>query len=219
MGRIKAVAFDFDQTLCDGRTTVERAAASLALELPAHRPDFVSAFTVAAKAVSPDDNPGPIHLNAERLVAGVLGANVPVDRLAQRFRELMVPTAFPEVVEVLELLGHHYRLAILSNNPYAPTGVRVMGLAHHFETVIALDERSGRAKPHPAAFAGLITGLGLNPLDVLYVGDSLIHDIVGATSAGLTAAWVDRESTHTPLPAQAHRLDSLLDLPGLLGRL
>ncbi|GGG53584.1 hypothetical protein GCM10010918_02870 [Paenibacillus radicis (ex Gao et al. 2016)] len=40
---------------------------------------------------------------------------------------------------------------------------------------------------------------GLNPAEVLHVGDSLISDVSGAQQAGIKVAWINRN--HKPLPS------------------
>jgi FMN phosphatase YigB (HAD superfamily) len=110
-------------------------------------------------------------------------------------------------------------MAVLSNNPYAPEGLRVLGLDGHFEKIIAIDESDPRAKPNPSAFEMLTGDLGLAQGEVLYVGDSLFHDVVPARTAGLEAAWLDRFGAPGELPAGAHRIATLEELGPLLGRL
>jgi putative hydrolase of the HAD superfamily len=110
-------------------------------------------------------------------------------------------------------------LAVLSNNPYAPTGLEVLGMTGHFDAIITLEEASGLAKPHPHAFASLATALDLAPEEVVYVGDSLVDDVAGALAAGMVAIWVDRVGTGLAAPEGAWRVGSLAELPGLLEKM
>lgn len=50
----------------------------------------------------------------------------------------------------------------------------------------------GAEKPDPSIFRAGAARLGLAPGQVLYVGDSLDHDVRGAHAAGLQALWVRR---------------------------
>jgi putative hydrolase of the HAD superfamily len=94
-----------------------------------------------------------------------------------------------------------------------------MGFADYFPTVIALREDSGLAKPHPQAFRALVNSLNTGPEEVVYVGDSITDDIEGALAAGLVAIWLDRFASSSSMPAGAHRIESLTELPHLLERL
>ncbi|MBX6766549.1 MAG: HAD family hydrolase, partial [Actinomadura rubrobrunea] len=57
--------------------------------------------------------------------------------------------------------------------------------------VVASSE-AGAAKPDPAIFRRACAGLGLAPHAVVYVGDRLDVDALGAASAGLHGVWLDR---------------------------
>jgi putative hydrolase of the HAD superfamily len=48
----------------------------------------------------------------------------------------------------------------------------------------------GVRKPDPAIFALAVERLGVEPAEVLYVGDSFDKDIVGAHAAGLRTGWL-----------------------------
>jgi putative hydrolase of the HAD superfamily len=48
----------------------------------------------------------------------------------------------------------------------------------------------GVSKPDPAIFALAVERLGVEPPEVLYVGDSFEKDIVGAHAAGLRTGWL-----------------------------
>ncbi|MCM3783434.1 HAD family hydrolase [Neobacillus mesonae] len=47
-------------------------------------------------------------------------------------------------------------------------------------------------KPRPEMFQQALTLSGLQPDEVVHVGDSLKSDILGAQSAGLAAIWLNR---------------------------
>ncbi|HLP02570.1 MAG TPA: HAD-IA family hydrolase [Opitutaceae bacterium] len=73
----------------------------------------------------------------------------------------------------------------------------------------------GVEKPAHAIFAYAATALGCRPDEILHVGDSWQHDVVGALGAGWHAAWIDRSTT--PLADErAHRIARLEQVPELL---
>jgi 2-haloalkanoic acid dehalogenase type II len=104
---------------------------------------------------------------------------------------------FPEVPEVLDALGGHYRLAVLSNadEDFLRACLEFNGL--DFEVVVS-SESAGSYKPRPAIFHSACDALGMAPSNVLYVGDSPIADVLGARAAGLPVAWVNRTASELP---------------------
>jgi len=64
-------------------------------------------------------------------------------------------------------------------------------------------------------FQKALERLGLQPHDVLHVGDSDVDDVKGAKAAGLRVAWVNRDgrSRHSDVPEPDFEIP---DLTGLL---
>ena len=92
--------------------------------------------------------------------------------------------------------------------------LRRMGFAHYFDDVVTVF--GGVKKPAAAAFERGLDALEAEPATTAYVGDSLIADVRGARSAGLTAVWIDRFGDGNPLPEGAYRIEALTELPALL---
>ena len=65
---------------------------------------------------------------------------------------------------------------------YQEPVLEALGLLGYFDAVIT-PERAGAAKPEPQIFAAA------GRLD-LFVGDTLVHDILGANQAGVPSAWL-----------------------------
>ena len=210
MTTIRAVAFDFDDTISDWPAAVARAATLLELELtPDARSGFATRFLEAVALHYPSRIPGPLFFEAHVPIGMALRHAADARALAERFRSLMHPVAFDDAQLPLEQLAAQFPLAILSNNPYAPEGLRLLGLAGHFKCVITFNDADEFAKPHANAFAGLAAGLDLPPAAILYVGDSITIDVEGALAAGMRAAWLDRFGSTQELPAGAQRIASL----------
>ncbi|GAA2651500.1 HAD family hydrolase [Streptomyces lunalinharesii] len=124
---------------------------------------------------------------------------------------------FPDSVPALEALTPLVRQAVLSNAATANQErmLTTLGIRGHFEAVLCADTL-GHAKPAPEAFRGACAALDLPPADVLYVGDRLDIDGLGARDAGLTAVWLDRAGAEEPLPPGVHRIRGLAELPELV---
>ena len=96
---------------------------------------------------------------------------------------------YPEVPEVLSALAPR-RSAILSNADHEHVAAWTFTLPVE---LILISEAIGAYKPHPLVFRTALERLGLQPDEVLHVGDSEIDDVAGAKAAGLRVAWVNRD--------------------------
>jgi putative hydrolase of the HAD superfamily len=104
------------------------------------------------------------------------------------------------------------RLAIVSNwdERLRPLLAR-LDLLERFEVVVVSCE-AGSRKPEPRIFQAATEALGLSPDQVLHVGDSLEHDVMGARAAGMRSVGIRRsQGREDPLWIQS--LSQLLGRP------
>lgn len=95
------------------------------------------------------------------------------------------------VTTCLETLkGKGLRLAVLSDLPPWEK-LKTLGLDGYFDTILC-SECSGRLKPDRRPFLFLSDKLGVNPEEVLYVGNNWKVDIEGAHAAGMKTAYRGR---------------------------
>ena len=88
------------------------------------------------------------------------------------------------------LKRQNLQLAVLSDLPPWEK-LRALGLDSYFDLVLC-SECSGRLKPDPRPFSFLSERLGLDPAEILYVGNNWGNDIEGAKKAGLHTAFFGR---------------------------
>jgi putative hydrolase of the HAD superfamily len=124
-------------------------------------------------------------------------------------------TLFPDSLAALDRFAGHYRQAVLSNSSldYQERKLRVLGVRHYFEAVLCSAEL-GAAKPEAAAFQAACDALGLDPGEVLYVGNDPDIDARGAVAAGLVGVWLDRHDI-----AGYPELTRIIDLGQLAARI
>ncbi len=98
------------------------------------------------------------------------------------------------------------------------------GLDHHISWVAASCEL-GYRKPEQEFFMRALTACGLQGTDIVFVGNQLDTDILGANRAGIRSIYLAgaayRSADEQP-GVQANPtfiIETLLDLPGLIGRL
>ena len=111
----------------------------------------------------------------------------------EAFDEYRLAKAYPEVSAVLRDLERDVAMAVVSN---MDTAILLEALHRNglsFTFVVASEEEQ-RYKPSASIFQRAIRYLGLPPANILHVGGSYLDDVVGATSLGMGAALVDRES-------------------------
>lgn len=75
----------------------------------------------------------------------------------------------------------------------------------------------GFRKPAAEFFHEVVRVAGCLPQEVLFVGDDLDNDYVGATAAGLPAVLFDEGNTHRSVPNRIRRLTDLLGTLGVEG--
>ena len=101
-------------------------------------------------------------------------------------------------MELLHHLGARYRLGLVTNGPSELqwTKLRSLKLVGSFDAIHVAGD-TGRYKPDPAAFHGLLAALDVAPEEAVFVGDNYEADIVGAACAGLRTVWIRRsEAAH-----------------------
>jgi putative hydrolase of the HAD superfamily len=82
------------------------------------------------------------------------------------------------------------------------------GFAPHVD-VLVTSEEAGVAKPDPQIFRIALERLGCEPYEAVMIGDAWVQDILGATSAGIRALWLNRHGLAHPDPAVAMQISCL----------
>ena len=125
---------------------------------------------------------------------------------------------YREVPDVLPILqGRGYRIALISNADIDDPVIRALyraGIDVSFDAVVTSQE-VGSYKPAARIFERALYELGLEPEEVVMVGDNPASDVMGAKRMGIAAVWVDRRGKDFPdgYPAPDARIR---DLRGLL---
>ena len=116
-----------------------------------------------------------------------------------------------ECYAVLQALNSHKTLALISNFDHPPHVYRLLselGLEAFFETVIVSGD-VGVKKPDPQIFQGALDRTGLQPEQVVYVGDT-DEDVQGAHAAAIRPILIRREAAEEEPPCLDFQVDSTL---------
>ena len=117
---------------------------------------------------------------------------------------------YPEALEVLNALGP-VRSAIVSNADHEHVAAWKFKWPVQF---VLISEAVQAYKPDPLVFRRALQQLGLEPHEVLHVGDSDIDDVGGAKAAGLRVAWLNRNGRprRPQVPAPDYEIRDLTEL-------
>lgn len=104
----------------------------------------------------------------------------------------------PDAVAVLVALQKHKKLGLVSNFDHPPHVHRVLTnhrLSGYFQSIIISGD-VGVKKPDPRIFAPALKETGLQPSEVVYVGDTE-EDVAAAKAAGITPVLIQRQTSGT----------------------
>jgi putative hydrolase of the HAD superfamily len=156
-----------------------------------------------------------------RLVFSVLNRHLGPGRYDEIFEAMFQTFALPKrwklmpgAVEAVEALHSiNIRTVILSNaDSRFHRVLNGLGIGDLMERIFISSE-IGAEKPDPAIFRHVESELGLLPDQLLHLGDSLLHDVHGASSAGWHAVLFSPETN-----GDFATLDDLRSIAGLIGR-
>lgn len=136
-------------------------------------------------------------------------------------REALVQGMAPRMdcYETLRALrDRQMSLSVVSNidDDYLDPLMESLGL-HPFFDHVSSSEEARSCKPHPGIFDYALQKAGVSAEEVIFVGDSLHHDIRGARDVGMTSVLIEDSSDLIPVGGEDVVPDYVVDsLSGLL---
>ena len=133
---------------------------------------------------------------------------------------------FPEVPDTLDALRRTHRLALVSNTQgQAGTGAHRLSafpdLERAFEYIVIAGENGIPAKPDALPFLHCLRQMKLDPGECFYVGDDYRFDVCGSRDVGMKPVWLKHRSVRRNWPdvvdTDVAVITSLAELPGLCG--
>lgn len=224
---IRGICFDLDNTFWDVMPVIERAEAAMYDFLALKYPRVTAAMTVEmlrkARIETARAHPQMAHdftfLRRQTLAehAREFGyAEAMADEAFEAFIQARNEVVlYDDVLPGLDRLKQHFRLFTASNGN---ADLKRIGLAHYFERSLGARE-VGALKPDPLLFHKVIEGTGLEPQQVVYVGDDPALDVVGARAAGMLPVWINRveQEWSAEFGERVHTVRNLDELGSLLG--
>ena len=226
---IKAVIFDFGQTLvdsADGFRTAEKQAqnqlfANLGLTI---RKDFLMVYRRLRKEFHERSDFSRYSLWREVFYYYCLAPETSqLEKWETEYWETVKArtTIFPETEEVLESLSVRYEVALITNTQgQKNTGAHRIGLfpelEKFFRVIIVAGENEIPPKPNPEPFRLCLEKLNLAAGQAVYVGDDYRIDICGAKDSGLLPVWLKHDSVRRNWPAVETSVPVITSLRQLL---
>lgn len=100
---------------------------------------------------------------------------------------------YPDAMKVMDELGKKYRLTMITNgaSKWQREKIEKLGIGSYFDEIIVSGEL-GYHKPSPVIFQEMTQRTGVDPGEIIYIGNDYMKDIHGAKSSGWRTAWVKR---------------------------
>ena len=223
---INLITFDLDDTLWDVRPALIKAEQAQNVWLQQHYPRAIenrdSHDLNQRKKDLIKQQPHLIHhisrfrqIFLEQLL---LDAGVPPDEACdaamQAFGAFIARRndveLFKHAESVLEELNQDYTLAAITNGN---ADVSQTPLAAFFSFALKAED-VGAAKPAPDLFLAAMAQANSSPEQIVHVGDSHDHDIVGAHGVGIRSVWLTSE--RQPSTLASGTIQCLSELPNII---
>lgn len=235
---IKAVVFDFDDTLEDW--TIARKGFHKKLEaLIEKRFDVnIAVFKKTFRKIETDlimhrsgvkkfDRGMWFRKTFDKL--GVKYDKIDIDFLVNYYwdESFKAVKLFPDVNNMIDKVRKDYKIAILTDSDGGKDikikRIKKFAIAKKFD-LITTGEDVGASKPDPRCFRYVLRKLKVKPQEAIMVGDNLIKDLSGAKSVGMTTVWVkqgywlktvkEKDKKHAD-----YTIDKISELPKILRNL
>jgi FMN hydrolase / 5-amino-6-(5-phospho-D-ribitylamino)uracil phosphatase len=218
---IKAIIFDFGQTLVDSADGF-RSAEKIAKE------NFFSTLFSSGFS-SEDDKQWQVFLTVYRQIRKSFHAESNFSRFEiwqavyERFNCMPDPkklvqmeieyweivksrtTPFPETISVLEKLANRFQLGVITNTQGQKSSdthriALFPGIEKFFKFILVAGESGMPAKPDPKPFLSCLEKMKIRASQAIYVGDDLQKDVLGAGDVGMNPVWLKHFSVKRSWP-------------------
>ena len=207
----KVLTFDTYGTLIDWESGIYNALQPLLDKIPIKLDrdevlELFAEFEIAQQRATPTLVYRDLLTEVARSIATKWQIRISDDEAREFGRSVKHWPEFADSAASLDYLRRHYRMATLTNCDR----ISYMGSNARLEIewdAIYTAQDVGTYKPSPRNFDYLFEqvrrDLGALPREILHVAQSLTHDMVPATAAGMTKVWINRRHGQEGLGATA----------------
>ena len=212
---VHAIGFDFFGTLIEATAEVTVCLGNICTQLELHnipisREEFTRTYRQVTRGYREERHHAFKEVNNALWLQATLkrlGHDLPITSLP--IQEAVNAYFFPwklriydDVYPILDQLVPKYPLGLISNfthSPFIHEALHRFSLHHYFKTIIVSDD-IGRRKPHPNIFHHFLENMKVSADKVLFIGDDIKCDVLGAQNIGMKTAWLHRTSGQNPDP-------------------
>ena len=231
ISKIRAISFDLDDTLWPIWPVIERAEKALLDWLSEHAPMTAALFASPTALREIREHMHAVILKTKPEIAHDLSAirkesirlalyragDNPLladQAFAAFFAERNRVEFYDDAMPAIRALAQRYPLISLSNGN---AQLDQVGLQHYFKAALSATG-FGIAKPDVRIFHEAARLAGVQPHEVLHVGDDAALDVLGALDAGMQTVWLNRQDKLWPHDHVSPTLEivSLTELTALL---
>ncbi|MDW8359476.1 MAG: HAD family hydrolase [Candidatus Caldarchaeum sp.] len=221
---LKAVLFDFDNTLVDSARVLPLAQRRVAAEVAGFLGvGFDGALEAVRRVEAVLEKQGVydrdrmwMHVLRELGFNGVVEERLLRSWTLAYWEEYAKGEVFPEAPQVLRALGSRYSLGLVTNTDGLDGMKRFRlerkGLKGFFKVVVVAGEDVPEVKPSPRPFLHAAELMGVRPAECVMVGDDPVNDVSGAKAAGMRAVLLDRSGGKPVVLKPDHVVSTLSSL-------
>lgn len=115
-----------------------------------------------------------------------------------------------------------YKIGLITNGNHKPQSLKLemLGLADYFDEIVISGD-VGANKPDPAPFRAFAEKIGIDPKEMIYVGDHPLNDVEGSRRAGYTPVWVKTINNwiFEDIKRADYEINTVEELPELLRKI
>lgn len=163
-----------------------------------------------------------IYLKYTRRIVELMGGTGPqVDRIAREifddWNQHHHFSLYDDVPAALaDLRARGIRLGLISNTERCLTSFQSHFALGDLISVAVSSSNHGFMKPHPSIFRAALEAMQVRADEAVMVGDSLLHDVIGARRAGMRGIWLARGTQAAPADADVTVIRSLAELAAIV---
>lgn len=206
---VYAIGFDFFGTLIDATAEVTICLGNICTQLELHnipisREEFTQTYRQVTRgyretrhqAFKEVNNALWLQATLKRLGHDLPITSPPIQEAVNAYFSPWKLRIYDDVYPTLDRLVSKYPVGLISNfthSPFIHEALQRFNLNQYFKTIIVSDDLGWR-KPHPNIFHHFLKNMKVSAKDVLFIGDDMDCDILGAQQVGMKTAWLHRVS-------------------------
>lgn len=230
---IKTITFDLDDTLWPLKPTLDYAEQHTYDWLDAHAPALTSLYSLEKLrtkraeliAKQPELHHQISKIRTITIYQALLNADYPPIEAAaiekQAFEVFLTARhkvkLFEHSEHLLKELFGNYQLGVLTNGN---ADIYKLDIGKYFNFAFRAEELNA-SKPSTDHFEAAMTSANCKAEEIIHIGDSIKHDVLGALKAGCHAVWFNPNKEEKPegLKETYHEIYCLLELPELIEKI